>query len=431
MPVPLSPLSHQLARFLYSLAVLLLLPLAPLYLVWRARRQPDYLRHWSERFGLFFPKALGKPTLWVHAVSVGETRAAAPLIRALLEQYPDHALLLTHTTPTGREAGAQLFGDRVIQAYLPYDLRWFVQRFLAQTQPVAGVIMETEVWPNLYAACASRGIPLFLVNARLSERSARGYARVAALARPALESLAGVAAQTEADAERLRALGARQVVVTGNLKFDATPSPNTTALAAELKQWFGSRFVFLAASTREGEEALILDTLEQCHCPDLLLVIVPRHPQRFGEVAGLIREHGLKHVRRSEKRPVPETTRVFLGDSMGEMAVYYAACDIAFVGGSLMPHGGQNLIEAAAAGRPVLIGPHTWNFEAAAGKAIEVGAARRVQDAAELAEAVRVLYGDAELRRRMGEAGRAFAEAHRGATARVMAMLEPALARKS
>ena len=417
-----------MARLLYTLLILMMVPFAPLYLMWRARRQPEYLQHWGERTGHLAWRP-DKPVIWVHAVSVGETRAAAPLIRALLERHPDHALLLTHTTPTGREAGAQLFGSTVTQAYLPHDLPWFVQRFLARTQPVAGVIMETEVWPNLYAECARRGIPLFLVNARLSERSARGYARVAALARPALQSLTGIAAQSEADAERLRTLGAQHVTVTGNLKFDAAPPPESAARAAELRERFGPRFVFLAASTREGEEALVLDAYSKLDIPDLLLVIVPRHPQRFEAVADVVEQRGFDLVRRSEKQPVPDSVRVFLGDSMGEMAAYYAACDAAFVGGSLLPHGGQNLIEAAAAGRPVLTGPYTWNFEEAARRAIEVGAARRVHDAAELADAVSVLHGDAELRHRMGEAGKAFAETHRGATAGVLALIEPAFRR--
>jgi len=413
-------------RWLYSLAWLLGLPFAFLYLLWRARRQPEYLRHWGERLGLArVPQ--DRPLLWLHAVSVGETRAAAPLITALRARHPDHRILLTHMTPTGRETGAAFLGEDVVQAYLPYDLPWAVAAFLNRTRPRLGLILETEVWPNLYAACARRGIPLYLVNARLSGRSARGYARVAALARPALRALAGIAAQTEADAQRLRALGARRVVVSGNLKFDAAPPPDTAARAAALRQRFGPRFVFLVASTREGEEAPILDACARLDCPGLLLAIVPRHPQRFEAVAGLLRERGLEFVRRSEARPVPAAARVFLGDSMGEMAAYYAACDVAFVGGSLLPHGGQNLIEAAAAGRPVLIGPHTWNFEEAARQAIEIGAARRVQDAAELAEAVGALYRDAGLRRRMGEAGRAYAGAHRGATQRVMAMIEPAL----
>lgn len=409
-------------RLLYTLAWLVLLPFAFLYLLWRARRQPEYLRHWGERLGAA-PQLAGRPVIWVHAVSVGETRAALPLIRALRARHPDHVLLLTHATPTGRATGARLFGGEVVQAYLPYDLPFLVARFLQRTRPRLGVILETEVWPNLLAACSRRGVPVFLVNARLSVRSARGYRRFGPLVREALGRFSGIAAQTQADAERLAALGARHVEVTGNLKFDAPAPPDTEVRAQELRRLYGGRFVFLAASTREGEEALLLDVLQRLDLPELLLVLVPRHPQRFEEVAELVRRRGLGLVRRSEGLAVPSETPVFLGDSMGEMAAYYAACEVACVGGSLLPYGGQNLIEAAAAGVPVLIGAHTWNFAEAAEQAVVCGAAWRVADVEELAARVRELYADADLRRRMGEAGAAFARRHRGATERVMALL--------
>lgn len=413
-------------RWLYSLLWLLGLPFAFAYLLWRARRQPEYLRHWPERLG-FVAVPAGHPVIWLHAVSVGETRAAEPLIRALISHHPNYTLLLTHATPTGRATGRALFGAAVVQAYLPYDLPWLVNSFLDRTRPALGIIMETEVWPNLYAACARCGVPLFLVNARLSERSARGYRRIDRLARPALASLAGIAAQTETDAKRLRALGAGQVSVVGNLKFDAQAPADSAARAAELRQRCVGRFVWLAASTRDGEETLLLDALAQLDLPDLLLVIVPRHPQRFDAVARLIESRGLPYRRRSEARTVDATTRVFLGDSMGEMAAYAQACDIAFIGGSLLPFGGQNPIEAAIAGKPILLGPHTWNFEAASDAAVQCGAARRVGDVAELAEAVRELYQDETLRNRMGEAGTAFAHSHRGATERILQLLEARL----
>lgn len=416
-------------RALYTLAWLLLLPFAFVYLAWRARRQPEYLRHWGERLGRG-PELADRPVIWLHAVSVGETRAAAPLVHALLREHTDCALLLTHATPTGRATGGELFGDRVVQAYLPYDLPWLVSRFLRRARPRLGIFLETEVWPNLYAACAARGVSLFLVNARLSARSAAGYARFAPLVRPALASLAGCAAQTEADAGRLTALGAAGVVVTGNLKFDHAPPADAPARAAELRGLLGARFVWLAASTREGEEALILDALACLDLPDLLLLLVPRHPQRFDEVARLVQSRGLACARRGEGRPVPADTRVFLGDSMGELAVYYAACDLAFVGGSLLPLGGQNLIEAAAAGRPVLIGPHTFNFAQAAEQAVAAGAARRVADSAALAAAVRELYRQPETRAAMGAAGLAFARAHQGATRRILDLLRPTLAER-
>lgn len=413
-------------RLLYTLAWWLLLPFAFLYLLWRARRQPEYLRHWRERLGAA-PRLANRPVIWVHAVSVGETRAAVPLIAALRARYPEHTLLLTHLTPTGRQTGAELFGSGVVQAYLPYDLPWCVRRFLARTTPRLAVIMETEIWPNLLAACARQGVPVYLINARLSERSARGYARLARLTRLSLEQLRGIAAQTEADAERLRRLGGQRIIVTGNLKFDVAPSPDTPHKAAALRAIYGERFVFLAASTREGEEALLLDAVPMLELPSLLLVIVPRHPQRFEAVARLIAARGLGCVRRSEGRAVPPTVPVFLGDSMGELSAYYAAADVAFVGGSLLPHGGQNLIEPAAAGVPILIGPHTWNFAQAAEAAVACGAALRVQDVAELTQALVTLHADTERRRRMAAAGVAYARSHQGATERVMAMIESAL----
>jgi 3-deoxy-D-manno-octulosonic-acid transferase len=413
-------------RVIYSLAWLVALPFAFLYLLWRSWRQPAYLRHWGERLG-FAPLSHTRPVIWLHAVSVGETRAAAPLVAALRQRHPDHAILLTHATPTGRATSHELFGGKVRRAYLPYDVPPLVWLFLHRVRPVMGVILETEIWPNLLAACRHRDIPVLLVNARLSERSARGYQRFAPLVRPALADLSAVAAQTEADAGRLRALGAQTVTVTGNLKFDVTPSPENQAKGVELRNLFGGRFVFLCASTREGEEALLLDALEGFDLPDLLVVLVPRHPQRFDAVAALLRERALPFVRRGEGQPISLDTRVFLGDSMGEMDAYYAAADLCYVGGSLLPLGGQNLIEAAAAGCPALIGPHTWNFLEAADQAVARGAARRVVDVAELRSAILALHGDTQARLKMAEAGLDFARANRGATKRIVSLVEAAL----
>jgi 3-deoxy-D-manno-octulosonic-acid transferase len=413
-------------RLIYILAWLGLLPVAFLYLLWRARRQPEYRRHWAERLGMIdLPDH--RPLIWLHAVSVGETQAAKPLVQALLERHPDHALLLTHATPTGRATGAEIFGDRVMQAYLPYDLPWLVGTFLDRARPRVGIFMETEIWPNLFAACRARQLPIFLVNARLSERSAQGYRKLAPLTRATLACLTGVAAQTGGDADRLASLGADKVAVTGNMKFDVQPPPDALDRARLLRELFPNRFVVLAASTRDGEEPLILAAFSKLAVPGLLLLIVPRHPQRFDAVAELLRRRGIDFSRRSDRRPVPPETQVFLGDSMGEMAAYYAACDVAFIGGSLLPLGGQNLIEAAAAGRPILIGPHTWNFREVSEQAIAAGAALRVQSGEELAVQVRSLFDRPEMQVQMGEAGRAFAEKHRGATARVMAMLASAL----
>ncbi len=410
-----------MARGLYCLALWLASPLVWLRLLWRSRRQPEYLDRVGERWG-FYPRRVQGPLLWVHAVSVGETRAAQPLVEALLREYPDHRLLLTAMTPTGRAAAGELYGERVIQAYLPYDYPGAAARFLRHFRPRLGLLMETEIWPNLLAAARRQGLPVGLVNARLSERSARGYGRLAALTRPAFASLAGVAAQTPADAERLCALGAPGVEVCGNLKFDVRPDPERLALGQSWRAAIGRRPVWLAASTREGEETLVLEAFRQLP-PTALLILVPRHPQRFDAVADLVEKAlGIPAIRRSQGLPDP-TTRVWLGDSMGEMAAYYAAADVAFVGGSLLPLGGQNLIEAAACGAPVLVGPHTFNFAQATEDAIAAGAARRVTDAADLGRQLAELLAKSPLREAMVAAAGRFAAAHRGATSRSLALI--------
>ncbi|MDZ4255611.1 MAG: lipid IV(A) 3-deoxy-D-manno-octulosonic acid transferase [Sulfuritalea sp.] len=416
-----------MARFIYTLVVLALLPWAMLHLLWRARRQPEYLRHWGERFG-FFATASPAPTIWLHAVSVGETRAAQPLVAALRAIYPTHRILFTHMTPTGRATSVALFGDDVERIYLPYDTPWAMRRFLRHYRPQFGLIMETELWPNLIAACRHAEVPLCLVNARLSERSAKRYAAFPALTHEALQGLATIGAQSPADAARLGALGARDVTVTGNIKFDIEAPPAQLELGRELRTSWGGRPVWLAASTREGEEALILDAWKGVGADDTaLLVIVPRHPQRFDEVARLATERGFDVQRRSDNAAVAASTRILIGDSMGEMFAFYAASDIAFIGGSLLDFGSQNLIEAGACGTPILIGPSTRNFAEAAREAIVCGAARPIADANDLVLQVLGLLADDASRRAMGAAGRAFAERHRGATARTLDLISPAV----
>lgn len=415
-------------RVAYTLLWWLAMPLMFLYLRWRGRKQPEYRRHWRERLG-WAPVLPPGPTVWLHAVSVGETRAAVPLVKAIRQRRPDVTILFSHTTPTGRATAAELFGADIRQTYLPYDAPGPVRRFLDRTRPGVAIIMETEIWPNLYAACRKRGIPAYLVNARLSEKSARGYGRFSRLVRPALAGLSGLAAQTRADADRLAGLGAQSPVVVGNLKFDVGAPPDCSERAQVMKNMFADRFVFLLASTREGEEQLLLDACLELGIPNLLLVLVPRHPQRFDEVAAMLESRGVEFARRSLGDTVTREVEVFLGDSMGEMAAYYLAADVAFVGGSLLPLGGQNLIEAADMGCPVVIGPHTWNFLDAADQAVACGAALRVQDVEELARTVERLYQHPEQRQAMAEAGRQFSQANRGATDKVMAMLEPVLAR--
>lgn len=395
-------------RSLYTLLLHLGLPFVLLRVWWRGRAEPAYREAVGERFGIYTadrPERL----LWLHAVSVGEARAAGPLVRALASALPDHQVLITCTTAAGRQTIRQVYGESVLFAYLPYDLPWAVQRFLEYFRPRLAVLMETEVWPNLIASCERNGVPVLLANARLSEKSARGYRRWQALSRPAFSALAAVCAQSAADAERLSAMGARHVEVTGNLKFDVEPDEAKLAAGRAWRRELG-RSVVLLASTREGEERMLLE-----HWPAdaaALVVIVPRHARRFDEVAHWAQS-------RRSRQPHPSASdRVHLGDSMGEMAFYYAACDVAVIGGSFAPLGGQNLIEALAAGSPVIVGPHMFNFAEATQLALQAGAALPAQDAAAaMRAAVTLLQGD-DRRRAMSEAGKNLCSAHRGATQR-------------
>ncbi|MBB3220737.1 3-deoxy-D-manno-octulosonic-acid transferase [Massilia umbonata] len=423
-------------RMLYSLAWRLALPLVLARLWWRGRREPGYRQFWNERLGIYGRRAANDEplTIWVHAVSVGETRAAEPLVEALLKRYPRGRIVLTHMTPTGRATGKSLFGKhglRVVQAYLPYDLPALVQRFIAHFEPRACILMETEVWPNLIHGCNRRNVPVVLANARLSERSLRKARKLGSLMTDAARGISLVAAQTEDDANRVRALGVANVAVTGSIKFDVAVPPAALATGTQLKNQFGAgRPVLLCASTREGEEEQILDAFMSAALPEgTLLLLVPRHPQRFDAVEAMVRERSLAVQRRSALAQagarVDAATRVVLGDSMGEMFAYYATCDIAFIGGSLAPLGGQNLIEAAALGKPVLIGQHTFNFAQVTEDAVAAGGTLRVSDAADLmAQAARLLADDAA-RNAMGQAGLAFANRHRGATARTIELLPP------
>jgi len=412
-------------RFIYTSLLYLILPFVPLRLIWRGVRQPAYLKYWGERFGFYALKS-DKPVIWLHCVSVGETRAAEPLVKLLQQRYPQYQILITHSTPTGRATGEQLFGDSVLRVYLPYDLPDAVARFLRHFKPVAGLLMETELWFNLIAACKKQQIPLLLVNARLSYKSAHGYAQASKLTAEGLASLSAIAAQTDIDAERLQSLGAVNVQVMGNIKFDVDPPADAIEKGQQLRDLLGrNRPVFLAASTRDGEEALILDAITALQIPNLLTVIVPRHPQRFEEVAQLLNKRGVRFQRRSGlNADLPVTTKVLLGDSMGEMFTYYAACDVAFIGGSLLPLGGQNLIEACAMSKPVLIGPHTFNFALATEQAIAAKAAWRVKSTDDLVTALQRLFADFELRQSMSWAALHFSQSASGATERVADLLD-------
>ena len=394
-------------RTLYTVVLRLALPFILLRLWWRGRREPGYREHVQERFGMY--TGVRPPNaLWVHAVSVGEARAAAPLVRALQRLAPDHTVVMSCTTAAGRETLRQVYGESVRRTFLPYDYPETVEAFLEHFRPRLGVIMETELWPNLLAACERRGVPVVLANARMSEKSAQGYRRWRALASPAIRSLAVVCAQSDADAARLRALGAPRVEVTGNLKFDVALDEAQLERGREWKSRVARR-VLLLASTRDGEEKLLLDVIGDA---DFLTVVVPRHPQRFAEVALLA------HARKTATLVPGPAQRVFLGDTMGDMAFYYGAADVAIIGGSFMPLGGQNLIEALAAGVPVVLGPSMYNFAEATRLALEAGAAIQVSDASSAVRVATKLLSDPARRATMIAAGKALCQAHRGATRR-------------
>jgi 3-deoxy-D-manno-octulosonic-acid transferase len=427
-----------------------LLPLVLLRLWWRGRKDPGYRQAIAERFG--FGLHLQPGAIWIHAVSVGETRAAQPLIEAYLQE--GKSILLTCMTPNGRRTGAAIFADaitqgRLQQVYLPYDLCWSVERFLKAAKPTLGLFMETEAWPTIVFRAAEIKLPVYLINARLSERSARRVARFGNAGRSLFQAFAGILAQTELDAGRYRALGVKYCEVVGNLKFDVVLDPILVeyglAWHAHLEK--NNRRMVCAASTRAGEEAIILEAWQavlQMHAdqsnltstPQPLLCIVPRHPERFTEVAELIRTSGLTVLRRSEinlgtadlHKLADPTAAVVLGDSMGEMPMYYSASDLVVMGGSLTPLGGQNLIEASAAGCPVVLGEHTFNFQQASQDAIDCGAAIRVDGngslSTALAAAMNRILQDQQQRQAMGEAALRYAANYRGATTKIMAALK-------
>ncbi|MCA3253699.1 MAG: 3-deoxy-D-manno-octulosonic acid transferase [Pseudomonadota bacterium] len=411
------------ARAAYSTLLRLATPLYLARLWWRGAREPLYRAALAERLGFVAPQPPGR--LWIHAVSLGETRAAAALIEALRLARPELKLLLTHGTATGRAAGAALLREGDAQCWLPYDTPGAVRRFLDRHRPAAGVLMETEVWPNLARAAAVHGLPLVLANARLSERSLRKGLRLAALMRPAAAAITRALAQTEDDAVRLRAIGVRDVVVTGNLKYDMTPAPALLERGRAWRRALG-RPVVLAASTREGEETPLLAAWGALPAPRPLLLLVPRHPQRFDAVAALAAQAGFTTARRSAFGDMPPVDAaaldVWLGDSMGEMPLYFALADVALLGGSFAPLGGQNLIEAAACGCPVVMGPHTFNFAQASELALAAGAAERVVGVeAGVRRAAALAWPEpaGSARAVMARHALDFAAAHRGAALRV------------
>ena len=414
-------------RTLYTLLFHLGLPLVAIRLWLRARKAPAYARRIGERFAINLP-AMQPGGIWVHAVSVGESIAAAPMIRALLERYPQLPITVTCMTPTGSERIQALFAGepRIQHCYLPYDLPWAAARFLNRVQPKLAVIMETELWPNHIHQCARRGIPVALANARLSARSAKGYGRFAGLTRPMLEEMSLIAVQTETEAERFRQLGARPecVEVTGSIKFDLSIDPQLLVDASELReQWQAqARPVWIAASTHEGEDEIVLAAHRRLlnQYPNALLMLVPRHPERFNSVFELCQREGFATVRRSSGEPVTASTQVMLGDTMGELLFLYALADTAFVGGSLVPNGGHNLLEPAALAKPVLSGPHLFNFLEISAMLRDAGALEEVDDAQGLALAVQRLFELPQDAWRMGQAGLQVMQRNQGALQRLL-----------
>ncbi|HWP94694.1 MAG TPA: lipid IV(A) 3-deoxy-D-manno-octulosonic acid transferase [Gammaproteobacteria bacterium] len=417
-----------MSRTLYTLLAALLMPAAFVHLEWRARRQTGAGDAWRERCGRFPDPHIARGAIWVHAASVGEVTAARPLVSRLRGAHPGQPLLVTTFTAAGRVRAADMFRGVAAVGTLPYDLPPFVRRFLRDLAPRCLVAVETEIWPNLYAAARLAGVPVVLASARLSERAMARYQRQRTLVREALEGVAAVLAQSSVDADRFVALGAvpERVTVAGNLKFDVEPPPGTEERGRELKRHvFANRPVFLAASTRDGEELPVLDAFTRLRrrVPAAVLVLAPRHPERAAAVAALAASRGYAVVRRSAGTAFNQTLDVYVVDTLGELMAFYAAADVAFVGGSLVPVGGHNLLEPVALGVPTLTGPHVFNAPEIAAVLQEAGAVRIVADGTGLAEEAEKLLGDAASRAAMAEQARAVLAAHRGAAGRIAAAL--------
>ena len=417
-------------RLLYTAVLYLVVPLIVARLLSRGLRERAYLDRISERFGLGTHVGSGRGSLWVHAASVGEVQAAAPIVRALESRYPGETILVTTTTPTGAQRTVETFGDAVVHRYLPFDLPWAMARYLDRVQPRVAIIMETEIWPNLMALCRARKVPVVLANARLSERSASRYRKFRRLYAPVFQGVAAVAAQSGKDATRLASIGAppERIDVTGNTKFDVPIPTGLREKAATLRRtWGATRGVWIAASTHRGEEAQVLAAFEEVRArmPESLLILAPRHPERFPEAEALARRRGFTSVLRSQRPIDCSNAEVYIGDTMGELLLLYAAADVAFVGGSLVEVGGHNMLEPAALGVPVLVGPHQFNFAEISRRLIEAGGAESISNSAHLAQSVVRHLEDGDLRRSTGERGRAFVKSGRGAWERVIAMIAP------
>ena len=423
--------SRSFLRRLYTLLLYLLMPLVLMRLWWRGRRNPGYRQRASERFGIY-SRTLPEGCIWIHAVSVGESQATQPLMRWISENLPDVHVVISTTTPTGADRVVQMYRDTVTHVYFPYDLPFAIRRALHALRPHLMVVMETEIWPNLMHHCEETGIPVVLANARLSAQSAKGYQRIRRLIAPAIRNFTAIAAQNRQDAERFIALGAdrQHVHVCGSVKFDVR-IPASVREHGELLRaaWGTGRHVWVAASTHPGEDELLLDVhrsvLEKY--PEALLVLTPRHPERFDEVAALVDRQGFSYCRRSQSPVCKQGSQVYLGDTMGELTVFFAAADVAFVAGSLMPVGGHNVLEPASLGLPVIVGPHMKNFLGITQLMLDAGALVQVADSDELTRVLLGLFDNAEQRTAMGQAGLDVVEQNQGALDCVAALLEQSL----
>jgi len=416
-------------KILYTILFYIALPLILIRLLWRGIRSPSYWQRWPERFGHSPLLSDQMPVIWIHAVSVGEVEATRPLIKTLFTEYPKHQIIITTMTPTGSARVRLLYGDSVSHCYLPYDVSFAVQRFLKRTHPQFGIIMETEIWPMLLLTCQQLNIPLVLANARMSERSAKGYGRFANFTKTILQSLHFIAAQSEADRQRFKKLGAdiKNVHAIGNLKYEISLPASLVEQATAMRNLWGShRPTWVAGSTHEGEEAIILNASRQVRAafPELLLIIVPRHPERFDKVTALSQKAGFKTLRRSEHRPCPSDVKVLVVDTMGELPLFFAASDVAFVGGSLMPIGGHNILEPAALGRPIITGPHYFNFNEITGQFLKANAAIQINDTQELAETIITLLQDSPQRTKMRDAALQLMASSQGASKRLVNLIK-------
>lgn len=413
-------------RYLYTLLLYLSLPAVLLRLLWRSIKAPPYRHRWSERFGIFAPPD-DWGGLWIHAVSVGEVQAVIPLVRRLLDNNPELAVTVTTTTPTGSARVVEQLGERVFHVYFPYDLPIALTAFVRRVRPRVLLMVETEIWPNLLYMCRQHGIYTLLANARLSEKSARGYGYLGRFARQTFARIDCVAAQAEADAQRFRDLGVAEhrAVVTGSIKFDMRAPASLEERVEVLRREWGGRPVWVAGSTHEGEDEQVLFAHHKvlARYPNALLILVPRHPERFERVAGLCKREQLRFARRSRPGDYDDETRVYLGDTMGELPVLIGSADVAFIGGSLTEVGGHNMLEASAQGVAVCFGPHVFNFATISRMLLDEGAAAQVPNEAELGEQVVRWLGDPSLRAEVGENGRRVVEQNRGALDRLLALL--------